>query len=88
MKRRYQKREGAYKHPLDVDSLPIKANLRQKCEDFFTLHSEYHMDLRFAISEVVFFLVMDGVLHDCPDEVKPNGRGKVVSQKYIPILRT
>lgn len=46
------------------------------------------MGLRFAIREVVFFLVMEGVLHALPDEMKPNSRDRVVSQKYIPIRRT
>lgn len=47
------------------------------------------MGLRFAISEAVFFLAMDWVLHALPDEVKPKCfRGRVVSRKYVPILRT
>lgn len=41
-----------------------------------------------SYSEVVFFLVMDWVLHALPDEVKPNCRGRVVGQKYVPIFRT
>lgn len=46
------------------------------------------MGLRFPTNEVMFFLAMDWVLHVLPDEVKPNCRGRVVSKKYVLILRT
>lgn len=39
----------------------------KKCKEFFVLPSESRMVLRFAISEVVFLLVMDWVLHAVPD---------------------
>lgn len=46
------------------------------------------MGLGFPTSEAVFLVVMDWVLHVLPEEVKPNGRGRVVSQKCVPIFRT
>lgn len=46
------------------------------------------MGLGFPTSEAVFFVVMDWVLHVLPEEVKPNCRGRVVSQKCVPIFRT
>ena len=54
-----------------------------KCKEVFALPSESHM----CLSEVVFFLVMDRVLHALPDEVKPNYRCRVVGLKYVPIFR-
>lgn len=63
----------------------MKANLERN----FLHHPDSHMGFRFASCEVVFFLVMGWVLHALPGKGKPNyGRGRVVSWKYVPILRT
>lgn len=83
--RREIKREGAYKHPPEVVSIPVKANLKRN----FLHHPDPHMGFRFATCEVAFFLVMGWVLHVLPGKGKPNyGRGRVVHWKYVPILRT
>lgn len=62
----------------------MKVNLKRN----FLHYPEFHMGFRFAICEVVFFLVLGRVLHALPGMVKANyGRGRVASWKYVPILR-
>ena len=58
------------------------------CKEFIVAPSESHMGLGFPANGVMFYLVMDWVLHVLPDEVKPNCRGRAVSKKYVLILRT